>query len=515
MVLIIHDNDKVLKLINKSGQSIVDKLILRKPITETVLELAKILPDTLLLWCQKTYEPFLNLEVLPSVFHHKRILASFHPHEENYLPKQIGYIDRSYYLNINKTVTFPTWLMSSCVGGVNTSVLNSLGRNLFKDDTFNYFLNSLGKRAMVKGLFCYSEPTLLKKNNLPEVAIENGDYRVLFKFVKQHYKWVWVWFLALCFILFEKRKVVILRSVFKSIWYKKRSNDFNLEQVYIKSTRELVHDKSIDVIIPTIGREDYLYDVLKDFSKQTLLPKRVIIVEQNPLANSKPSLDYITTEKWPFEIKHIFTHQLGVCNARNIALSKVKSSWVFLGDDDNRFSETLLFNLLTEVERLGTKVGTTVYLQPNEKQTYNQTAQTTIFGAGNSIVKSDLLKQVSFDKRFEFNYGEDTDFGMQLRHLGEDVVFFSNIRITHLKAPIGGYRIKVKQLWEDDEKQPKPSPTIMLLKQRYYTTKQLKGYKLLLFLKFYKVKNIKNPFKYYKVFKEQWMNSLYWYNIIK
>ena len=40
-------------------------------------------------------------------------------------------------------------------------------------------------------------------------------------------------------------------------------------------------------------------------------------------------LDYLTSEEWPFVIKHIFTHQSGACNARNLALAQMTSEWFY------------------------------------------------------------------------------------------------------------------------------------------------------------------------------------------
>jgi glycosyltransferase involved in cell wall biosynthesis len=245
-------------------------------------------------------------------------------------------------------------------------------------------------------------------------------------------------------------------------------------------------------------------------SKQTILPKNVIIVEQNPLLNSESELDYLISEEWPFKIKHNFIHQSGVCNARNMALDLVESEWTLLGDDDNRFEPNLIESLFHEVEKTGTNVGTTIYLKPEEKQTYFKTAQTPVFGGGNSFMKSSLIEHVKFGNQFEHNYGEDIDFGMQLRNLGEDIVYYSNIRITHLKAPFGGYRIKVKHPWDDEKYQPKPSPTIMLFNLKYLTKQQNQLYKLLLFIKFYKHHSIKNPFNYIVDMKKRWNISLLW-----
>ncbi len=95
----------------------------------------------------------------------------------------------------------------------------------------------------------------------------------------------------------------------------------------------------------------------------------------------------------------------------------------------------------------------------------------------------------------------------KLEIYGEDVVFISDVLITHLKAPIGGFRIERKNIWDDEIYQPKPSPTIMLFNQKYLTEYQMLGYKLLLFIKFYKHQSIKNPFRYISEMKKQWNSS--------
>jgi hypothetical protein len=99
---------------------------------------------------------------------------------------------------------------------------------------------------------------------------------------------------------------------------------------------------------------------------------------------------------------------------------------------------------------------------------------------------------------------------MQIRHLGADVISVPDIIITHLKAPVGGYRIKVKHPWNDEKYQPKPSPTIMLFNLKYLTKQQNQLYKLLLFIKFYKHHSIQNPSSYIADMKKRWNVSLLW-----
>ncbi|RAJ16998.1 glycosyltransferase family 2 protein [Olleya aquimaris] len=508
MIILVHQHHTITQVLDAQQQPITAGFVIGETITKTLQKIAQSRTDALIIWCEQQYLEFLNVDDLSKIFHHQRVLASYNLTQTHYLPKHIGYVERSYFLKVNKSVTFPTWLMSSQVGGVHASVLTHLKEDLNFLEPFDYFLNSLAKRAMVEGLFCYSEPSLLLPNTSAKTETKHASTCTLFKFVKQHYKWVWVFFLSACYLIYDRKFTFF--PLLKSLFYKQLSTHFNLDQISIQSTKQVIKNKDIDVIIPTIGRKHYLYDVLKDLSVQTILPKNVIIVEQNPLEDSVSELDYLKTHDWPFNIKHTFTHQSGVCNARNLALSQVESEWTFLGDDDNRFEAHLIETLFNHIKQYGVQVGTTVYLQPNETQTYLKTAQTSIFGAGNSIIKSSLIKQVKFNMNFEFNYGEDNDFGMQLRHLGEDVVYFADIKITHLKAPIGGYRTKVKQLWADDVVQPKPSPTIMLLNETYFTKHQLLGYKLLLGLRSFKHSPTKNPFAYIKQYKKQWKRSQFW-----
>ena len=510
MIFLIHNNKQAVEVLDERLQGIKVNFTSNQ-LTTQLFELASLYPKQLIAWCYLELKTSLNPDGFNKVFHHEKIMASFNPSNHNYLLDALGYVDRSYFYKVNKSVMYPTWLMSSMVGGVHASVLHTVRHHIDISSNFNYFLLSFAKQGMPQGLFCYSSPELLLKDTIVEVkkvAYEEATEAILFKFVKQHFKWVWVFFLALAYVVYEKQLPIV--ALLKSLFFKQQHLDFNLEKLKINSLKQVNSTSTVDVIIPTIGRKQYLYDVLVDLSKQTLLPKTVVIVEQNPDPNATSELDYLTTQDWPFVIDHTFTHQTGVCNARNIALSKTQSEWVLLGDDDNRFDATMIESLLDSAINYGIKAATTVYLQPHEKQTFMDTAQTSIFGAGNTLIHSSLLKTVKFDMRYEFNYGEDTDFGMQIRYQGEDVVFFSDIKITHLKAPFGGYRTKVKQLWEDDLIQPKPSPTIYLLQSTYFTPKQLQGYQLLLGLKEYKSSNIKNPFKFVKQFKAKWRKSIEW-----
>jgi GT2 family glycosyltransferase len=141
--------------------------------------------------------------------------------------------------------------------------------------------------------------------------------------------------------------------------------------------------------------------------------------------------------------------------------------------------------------------------------------QSSTFGAGNSFVRRDLLEKVRFNRAFEFGYGEDVDFGMQLRNQGYDILYLPEPSILHLKAPVGGFRTRLVFQWQNDIVQPKPSPTIMLYQILHNTREQTLGYKTILFFKYYRHQRIKNPIHYYRNFQKQWAQSVFWANQLK
>lgn len=141
--------------------------------------------------------------------------------------------------------------------------------------------------------------------------------------------------------------------------------------------------------------------------------------------------------------------------------------------------------------------------------------QSSNFGAGNSFIYTEFLENIKFNKEYEFGYGEDNDFGMQLRNAGCDVLYLPEPKILHLKAPMGGFRTKPQLQWHNEKVQPKPSPTVMLYQMKHQTKEQIYSYKTTLFFKYYKNQKIKNPVKYYINFQKQWQKSVFWANELK
>ncbi|MBN4070657.1 glycosyltransferase [Olleya sp. AH-315-F22] len=510
MIVLTHKQNRIVSAFDYTSNSAIKSTGLR--LSEALFQLAELYKNRLIVWCHDDLKEFIDEEGFKAIFHHKRIMASFEVRAANYISNRIGYVESSPFINIKREVNYPTWLMSSCIGGIHAEALLKFDTTSFKNKSLDYTLNSIAKQGIVKGLFCYSSPKLLKKNTV-QLKPEKVSTYTLFKFIKQHYKTQWTFLTFLNSLVYENK--VHLLPLIASWFVKSKTNVLDFSTIKIQSNKPSQLLQTIDVIIPTIGREKYLYNVLQDLASQTLLPKNVIIVEQNPNTGSVSELDYLKTQQWPFKINHIFIHQTGACNARNLALQKVSSNWVFFADDDIRFDKNVLENAISYMSYFGLKAATLSCLRKGEKETINHIMQWHTFGSGCSIVYSNVVKNIAFDTAYEHGFGEDGDFGMQIRNLGEDIAYLPKCKLLHLKAPIGGFRTKVVQSWEKEKIQPKPSPTIMLFYLKYQSKFQRNGYKTILFYKYFKLQTNKNIVAYFYQMKKRWNSSISWANKLK
>ncbi|WP_299213143.1 glycosyltransferase family A protein [uncultured Dokdonia sp.] len=505
MIFLYHIHDTVQEIVDDQA---IPVSIQEKEPAKALLAIAERYPEEWIIWCHVTNKEMLNIQALPELLHHKRRMVSLGNAQYPFLSPSIGYIEDSPFLKIIANKSYPTWCMSSAVGAIHASVLLASGNEITITRGFDYFLNSLARKGQAAGICCYHEPLLIKRFPSKD-TIKKANTQLQYAFVKEHFKSQWLFFLLMCHIRYEK-KFPLFACLNALLFVQKKEVFIDLTSIPFQSSKKLLEKLEIDVIIPTLGRKTYLYDVLKDFSKQTILPQKIVIVEQNPDPDSSSELDYITTASWPFPIEHQFIHQTGACNARNLALEKTEADWVFLFDDDNRFESNLLEKIAAAIKETGSHCINMSYLQEGEVEKHKTYTQWETFGSGCSVVHRDIVKNASFDMALEHGYGEDVDFGMQIRNLGYDVIYAPHIQILHLKAPIGGFRSLPTFPWEEDAILPKPAPQILFHRTKNTTKAQLKGYKWMLFFKYYSHQPIKNPFSYISYFKKAWKNSTHW-----
>lgn len=502
--LIHHKGDKVIKA-TRDGEDIY---LYNKNPASALWEIAQKYPEELICWLSNEFTGIPNIEKFEEIFCHERIMASY-SFKTRFLGDDIGYIDQLPFINIERKVKYPTWQMSTDIGGIKAKTLLKFWPLLKNSKDLGYLLNSVGKIGQQNGLFCYSEPALVTKKPLDNI-ISLATTSDTFSFVSQHYKKIWTIVLFFCFVKYKKRFPVIafISSVFNRSYFQA---EVDLTDINFKNSRAVQRNSnSVDVVIPTLGRPDYLKEVIIDLSKQSYLPDRIIIVEQNPDPDALTELEECVNADWPFKIIHCFTHRTGACNARNIALEKVNSDLVFFADDDIRIPSDMLKTAIGEVHRLDAGCINFNCRQPGEGTLFMKIKQWGSFGSGTSIVNRKFLKDNKFSVAFEHGYGEDADFGMKLRLSGCDIIYHPDIILQHLKAPIGGFRKKPVMDWEKEIPKPKPSPTIMIFVKKYFTIHQIRGYRISLLLKSYKGQSIHNPLTYFKAMKKRWKRSEEW-----
>ena len=511
MIVFYHSKYIITEIVSTEKGSFSDYV--NRGIVAGLLDFADRFKNEILVWCDESEKGNLNSAEMQSLFHHKKFLFSFNPSSESYFGRKVGYIEDSPFLKINKEVRYASWQMSSHVGAVHASVLNACKMDLKCEDNFDYFLSSFARRALNHGLLCYSEPKLLLQQSVIRTTPQS-NLAELFKFTKQHYRTRWIFLLFFNLLLFEKKLPVL--PLLLSLFYSKRTfNPQLLNQLPLESNQLNIEFGTIDVLIPTIGRREYLLNVLNNLALQTYLPKNVIVIEQNPDVNPCTDLDFIDNRNWPFSIKHHFIYQTGACNARNIGLRMIESEFAFFADDDIVFENDLIEKAMQTFKSTGNEVFLVACHLESQTVVPQLPKQFTVFGAGHAFVKSVCFKDLKFNMAYEFGFGEDNDFGMQLRNKGYDILYISTSKILHLKAPIGGFRTKPILRWQQDEIQPKPSPTVMLFRLLYDTKEQLCNYKSTIFIKNLNRNFLLNPFKYIKTFKQKWDRSVYWANELK
>ena len=514
MKILVHKNSKIpVKVLFINAEKVE---LEHKTCTEAFWKLAEKYPNDIIGWCDSDFESEIVWKEWQRIFHRDLIMASYAV-KTTFLSNNIGFIDQLPFVNVNREVKFATWQMSADIGGIRGKALLQFKKRFGHLKDFEILINSIAKLGQQNGLFCYSEPNLIENNrgidNSENTKIKsNASTSKLFCFVRTHYKKARLFLLFLCFFNYKKTFpiVALIKGLFQKSHFKAA---IELEGIETDLSRPKTNLATIDVIIPTLGRKDYLLQVLKDLENQTYLPKKVVVVEQNPDKTSHSELPELKSKTWPFEIVHHFTHKTGACNARNIALSEIDADWVFFADDDNKMGNNILERSLEEVQKYQLDMISLNYLQEGEKLVFGKLKQWGTFGAGNSIVRGKFASKIRFDKAFENGYGEDKDYGMQLRLAGCDIIYHPGLEILHLKAPRGGFRQTALPPWEKDR--PKPSPTLMRFAQKYYSQEQFLGFKTELFLRYYFKQEIKNPFKYLKSMKSRWKSSEAWAGKLK
>ena len=396
---------------------------------------------------------------------------------------------------------YDTWRVRSNAGYISTSIIKELSVINFPKSyktslaVLGYFSYKIGGLVIASN----KEPFTNKKIE----GLNDDEYIEAISFFK---KKQWILFYVINRFLFDNKLLLPIKYLFKnnyiliehkpSLWDKvsKFSVDISL--------------KSVDVVIPTLGRADFVYQTLLDLNEQDIQINKVILVEQK-LPNQKETLLKKTLDyNWKFNLEHVLLEELGLCNARNVGFGKSKADYIVMLDDDIRIDNqpNILENLIVKLET--SKAQIISFASNNIKG--NTFSEMSYFVSGCSfLIRNNNILPFNLD--IEGMGCDDQEYNNNVHDNHQRVIYTNLEYINHLRAPMGGWRFDAKEFlpWYDGGIVPLPGPVTLHRYLKYATENQLKGYKFFVFFKYYKFKIWK-----YSLFNKRWEKSLLWANKI-
>ncbi|KAA3654350.1 MAG: glycosyltransferase family 2 protein [Chloroflexi bacterium] len=198
---------------------------------------------------------------------------------------------------------------------------------------------------------------------------------------------------------------------------------------------------TVSVLIPTIDRYPYLFQLLDQLRTQTVPPLEIIVIDQTPIERR----DTI----WPAQfadlpIRTIQRDQAGQCSSRNFGLQRAQGETILFLDDDIEIPPDLIQNHLHVLEAYDQDGSCGVVEEIGAGAlpyafTYRRSSD--VFPAGNTLLKTCALEASGlFDMAYETGSRADGDLGMRLYLAGKTLILNPAAKILHLHAPRGGLR---------------------------------------------------------------------------
>jgi len=263
---------------------------------------------------------------------------------------------------------------------------------------------------------------------------------------------------------------------------------------------------SVSYIIPTMMRQDFALQLLKDLTNQTFKVSQVILIDATP--EDQRIKNFYQESQYPFELIVKWQETKGSCRARNEAIELCTGDYIVFGDDDIRIQSNFIENHIRILQTYKANASDGLDITAdNQNQGFEdldiklkkidhkrwKVGISETFNNANTCVRAEYVRKlIGNDINFDGGYGEDSDFGMSLIKIGVAIVSNPFSVNLHLKPSVGGYRFwgnqakimgkkRKAQPWELDSPvklvRPVPSPTIMYGIVKHFTPQQVVEYK--------------------------------------
>jgi succinoglycan biosynthesis protein ExoM len=197
----------------------------------------------------------------------------------------------------------------------------------------------------------------------------------------------------------------------------------------------------ISVCIATYRRTDRLRDVLDDLARQSVLPRQVVVVDNDVEGSARDVVDTFMHDGAPFELRYDVQPERNIAATRNRTVALADGEWLAFIDDDERAPEQWLEGIMAAAERFGAD-GVLGPVQPELPKNAPRWIQRGKFydfprmqtGAivplnrmrfGNLVLRGTPLRTEPgpFDTRYGLSTGEDGDLLVRMARKGARIVW--------------------------------------------------------------------------------------------
>ena len=333
-------------------------------------------------------------------------------------------------------------------------------------------------QALNRGIICHESSKSLDLSQLGSLSLEE-EYR----FVRRFFSPVWVVYCYFLRLVLLKNPFLETRAFLKALKiprldlfakYKRYQSFGSFESTLVKS-RPLV-----SVIIPTLNRYEYLYDVMRDLEQQDYRNFEVIVVDQSE------QYDEGFYDQFDLKLNLIQQKEKALWLARNEAVRRSQGDYMLLYDDDSRVDPDWIRLHMKCLDYFDVDISSGVSLSvigavvPPDYSYFRWSGQ---LDTGNVLVRRHVFRKVGlFDRQFEKQRMGDCEFGLRCHINGLRNISNPLAKRTHLKVGTGGLRQMGS--WDAFRPRsllsPRPIPSVLYLCRQYFGTQAA----ILLLLKF-------------------------------
>lgn len=236
----------------------------------------------------------------------------------------------------------------------------------------------------------------------------------------------------------------------------------------------------VTVLVPTVGRYQFLETLLAQLNAQSRPPDEVVVVDQNP-EGQRADLHVIAPDL-PLRVLHLLPP--GQCTARNLGLQVSTGSHILFLDDDDEIPVDLIEQHLRVLATPEVAVSCGLVDDAESgpapaSQQFRKACST--FPTNNLMIRRTVLEATGlFDPTYDKGARADQDLGMRSYLKGNLHVYDPRPRVFHHHAPMGGLRIHGARIRTRGNSRSTilsrhlRTPTDVYLGLRYYTEEQVR-----------------------------------------